>query len=288
MAVIATRHDELKQVVQRIDGVSTLPSVAAKIINTVRDPRSSAKDLMRVVGSDPSLSARVLRTVNSAAHGLSVPITNLHHAITYLGFRQVRNLALTASVSRIFQGGDEIGPYSRLGLWRHMVSVAIGARMVACRLGFSEFEDAFLAGLMHDIGIILADQHVHPRFEQVIGQLQVGTPLCETEHAVFGFDHQALGERVAQTWKFPSLLLASIGRHHRSHLCRDPDAALIQCVEVANIICTLKGISSVGLKLVQPEVAVFRALGMGPQDIRVLANDLDGCLRQHERLFEML
>lgn len=286
----ATRTPEtIERVIGRISEISTLPTVAMKIMETVQDPRSSAKDLMRVVGSDPALTTRLLRAVNSAAYGLRVKITNLQHAIACLGFTQVRNLALTASVSSVFRGGDRVGNYSRLDLWRHMVSVAIGARLLSRRLGMPNFEDAFLAGLLHDIGLILLDQHAHAHFAEMIAAATASRqPLCQVERETYGFDHALLGEMMAENWKLPVTLRAAIGQHHRSHNYKGEGAAIVQCVETANVICSLKGMPSVGVNLVQPNLSVFQALGLSQADIKVYAQDLDQAIAQHESLFDLL
>src|SRR5690606_832545 len=104
-----------------------------------RNQESNAADLKTVVEGDPSLSARVLRTVNSAAYAVRSKVSNLHQAISLLGFNQIRNLAITASVSDSFKTDNVSGPYRRSGLWRHLVSVGICARLVAARTRMSNF-----------------------------------------------------------------------------------------------------------------------------------------------------
>ena len=282
------KSESVESLVSRIVDVSSLPTVAVKIIEIVQDPDSGAKDLMRVVSADPALSTRVLRTTNSAAYGLTKKVTNVQSAISYLGFNQVRNLALTASVSDVFKGGDPIGSYTRLGLWRHMVAVAIASRMIAQRLGVAQFEDAFLAGLLHDVGIVLMDQHAHRGFTHVMTSLKDDSPLCDVERELLGFDHAAVGELVAAQWRLPDMVRDTIGAHHRAQLYKGSHSSIVHCVIIANTMCTLKGISSVGKKLVRTDLSVFQALGLDQTGVIVLAKDLDIELRRHEALFEML
>ncbi|HUW82116.1 MAG TPA: HDOD domain-containing protein [Phycisphaerae bacterium] len=273
--------------IDRIVEISTLPHIAVKVMEIARDPNAGAADLKRVVEGDPALSGRVLRSINSAAYGLRATITNLHHAISYLGFSEIRNLAMTASVAKIFKTGEAVGRYRRDMLWRHMVSVGLCARLIATRSKLASFEDCFLAGLLHDIGIILEDQHLHQPFRQVIQGLDGSTPLCEVERDTLGFDHTTLGSRIAEKWHFPSVVRAAIRFHHMSQQYRGEDASLIQCVEVANLICTLKGTSSVGQKLVKAPVYAFQVLNLSKEDIVVLASDLDREVSLNEGLFEL-
>lgn len=258
-----------------------------RVLEVAQDPEAGVADLKNVVEGDPALSARVLRIVNSAAFGLRHRVTNLHQAISYLGFSQVRNLALTASVAEIFRTDGAIGTYRRSALWRHLVAVAVCARMVAVRVGRPDFEDAFVAGLLHDVGLILEDQHAHRQFERVIHSLEGATSLCAVEKEHMGFDHCMLGERVAQQWSFPHAVTGAIAYHHNSERYRGEDAEIVHSVAVANSICTMKGISSVGRKLVAPPAGAFRALRLGREDILVLAVDLDQELKRNEALFEL-
>ena len=131
----------LAATVSRIVEISTLPQIALQVVEVAKDPNAGARELKQVVERDPALSGRVLRSINSAAYGSQARITSLQHAISYLGFSEIRNLALTASVAKIFKTEETIGPYQRTMLWRHMVSVGICARLLASRLRLSNFED---------------------------------------------------------------------------------------------------------------------------------------------------
>jgi len=277
----------LEAVVERVRDVSTLPEIALHVIEVAKDPAASAADLKQVVEGDPALAARVLRMVNSAACGVRTPVTNLQQAISFLGFSQVRNLALTASVSEIFRTDRCIGTYERSALWRHLVSVGVCARLVCVRCGMAEFEDAFLAGLLHDIGIVLEDQYAHEEFSRMVLDLKPGVTLADTERRHLGFEHCTLGLRIAELWHFPAVVKAAIRFHHASDRYDDEGCAIVHCVEVANLICSIKGISSVGQQLVSPRLQSVRALGLGKDDIVVLATDLDGELAANESLFEL-
>ena len=158
----------LEEISRRIDQISTLPQVALRVMKVANDPNSGAANLKEVMEGDVALSARVLRCVNSSAYAVRVKVTNLQQAIAYLGMKQIRNLAMTASVSQLFKQDETIGTFRRAGLWRHFVSVGLAARLIAMRLKFANFEDMFLAGLLHDIGIVFEDQYAHRDFVATI------------------------------------------------------------------------------------------------------------------------
>ncbi len=273
---VKTSKDHLGALATQIRDISTLPHIAIQVINIVNDPRSSAADLKAVVESDPALAARVLRAVNSAAYGLKYEVTTILNAISLLGFHEVKNLVLAASVVNLFQQDVRIGPYTRQGLWRHLVSVAIAARMVAARAGSVRFEEAFLGGLLHDLGLILLDQHFHRSFAKILGHLQPGTSLCEVERHRLGFDHAELGARVAETWGFPGAIVAAIRYHHRAESYRGEHRVIVQAVETANFLCAFKGIDSIGIPHVNPPSgSILEALSFDRHGLKVLCEDLD-------------
>jgi putative nucleotidyltransferase with HDIG domain len=282
-----TRPPEMDDVVRRVNEISTLPHVATKVMEVANDPTSNAMDLRGVIETDAALSARILRCVNSSAYATREKISNLQQAIAYLGLKQIRSLALTASVAELFAQDEAIGPYRRRGLWQHLVAVGICARLIAMRQEIADFEDAFVAGLLHDIGIVLEDQYVHEHFRAVIRNLATGTTLAETEHRVLGFDHARLGAKVADSWRFPARLKAAIGHHHMSVNYRGEDVAIVRCVEIANLICTVKDYSSVGLKLVKVSPPALSALALTREHLLVLAQDLDEEMDKNSVLFGM-
>lgn len=284
---LAPPSEALEAALRRIDEISTLPQIALRVMQVANDPHSGAGDLKEVMESDAALSARVLRCVNSSAYALRTKITNLQQAIAYLGLKQIRNLAMTASVSELFAKEEMIGIYRRSQLWRHLVSVGLCARLIAMRMRFMNFEDMFLAGLLHDVGIVLEDQHVHSGFFLVIRSLSKDKTLAEVERKHMGFDHMELGERVAAAWGFPDSVKAAIRHHHNSAGYRGDQVDLVRCVEVANLLCSLKGISSVGVSLIRVSQPAIRGLGLSKQDLLVLADDLEHEIASHQNLFTM-
>ncbi|NLX14093.1 MAG: HDOD domain-containing protein [Phycisphaerales bacterium] len=281
------KHIPLNQVLARINEISTLPHLALRVMQVANDPEAGAAELKNVVEADAALSARVLRSVNSSAYALQTKITNLHYAISYLGFNQIRNLAVTALVSEAFKLRGTIGRYDRAELWRHIVSVGICARMLAARKRIPNYEDAYLAGLLHDFGIILEDQHLHDSFEAMIIALDGTRSLSELEEEYLGFNHSTIGLWMGKNWKFPPAVQSSIQYHHASHKCTNEHVPIVQCVEIADFICSFKGITSVGINLVPPPKDTIMAMELTKDDLKVLITDLDTEILRYESLFKV-
>ncbi len=276
-------NKNLEQVVRRATEVSTIPAIALKVAEVAADEEATVANLKTVLESDAPLSARVLRHVNSSAIGLRNRITNLGAAIAYLGMRQIRNMAIAASVCDLFKSQEKIGNYTRPNLWKHLVAVAICSQKLAMRQRMPNFEDAFLAGLLHDFGIILEDQYAHADFCKVLLNPELSSSsLQDAERQQMGFDHTILGQRVAANWKLPEVVKAAVAFHHCSNLYRGPESAVLACVEVANMICSFHGWTSIGVNLVVPRRELIDQLGLSAADVTVLAEGTEKELEQRK------
>ncbi len=274
----------LDTAVRRVTELSTLPQVAMRIVEAARDPALGTAELSRLVESDPSLGARVLRAVNSAAYGLRTKAATVQRAVTYLGMKAVANLATTAVIADLFRQPASLGRYTREGLWTHMVSTALASRFIALRSGMGAFEEAFLAGLLHDVGLILEDQCFHKHFREVMEKLNPSRPLVEQEQRVLGFDHTLLGARVGERWHFPEEVLAAVRHHHAPDGYHGPHLPVVDAVAQANLLCTLKGRGSVGVNLLTPQIGSLGRLGLTVEDLKVIAEDLDEEFKRHAEL----
>lgn len=279
----------LDRTIGRIREISSLPAVVEQMTAVVASDRSSADDLRVVVEADPALAARMLRTVNSAAYGLAAPVHTIHKAICYLGFNEVKNLALTASIAPMFRAAPAVGGYDRRGLWRHSVAVAVAARTLAARLGNPRTEEAFLAGLLHDVGVILMDQYLHPAFTQIVAAFSPQRPLWEIEFEIVGFNHTDLGAGVAERWRLPAGPVDAIRHHHRADLCTGDNRCIVQMVEVANYVCTKFGYSATGICPVgAPSTATLSAIQLRTDDLVALTHQLPQELEKRRSLFDLV
>lgn len=285
-ALFDTAEGELDEIAWRIREVSAImPQLVMQIIRIMNDPQASASRLQGAVECDPSLVARLLRTANSAAYGLRRRVSTVREAICYLGFNEVMNLVMTASFADVFKTDATVGCYSRQGLWRHLVSVAVASRFVATRCGMRRFEEAYIAGLLHDFGLILMDQFLRKAFHDIVKVVATGRPLCESERQRLGFDHTQLGGRVADLWNLPASTTAAIRYHHRADVCQGDNRPIAQVVEIADFLCSAKHRSAVGIERVDPpNGSAFAALSIDRQGYTILWDDLDGELVKADAL----
>ena len=196
---VQQRETIVSNAIREISHIATLPEVTLKIIQIVEDPKSTAQDLHKVVSHDPALCSRILKVVNSSFYGLPGQIGSINRAIVMLGLNAVKNIAIAASMSKLFKGGDLTPQFSAKHLWTHSVGVAAGAKMMADTLKIGLSDEAFLAGLMHDVGVMVEFQLDRNKLIEVLQKSMPdgnGVPaedMLELETEVFGANHQDFG-----------------------------------------------------------------------------------------------
>ncbi|NQT38345.1 MAG: HDOD domain-containing protein [Planctomycetes bacterium] len=275
----ATPEELVQQLFSRISEVSTLPTVALQIIEVANNPSSGAADLLDAVEYDAALATRIVRTVNSSYYSLQNKVADLKLAITLLGFKEIRNLAMTANVAQLFKADADCGNYSRQALWTHLVATGTTARLIAERCRKAVPREAYLAGLLHDLGLILIDQYLNKPFLQVLDVLAEDTPLCGVEEEILGFNHMQLGEYVASQWRLPDHLIAAIRYHHAPQSYTGEYRGMVDIVSLANFLCHAKGFSSMGVRNAEvPPAEVFARLGLEEQHVAAIWEQLDDAL----------
>ena len=202
--------------VERIRGEESLlsmPQSLSQILTMVNGDDFSMKDLSRVIMKDPGLTTKALKMANSAFYRHQCKISTVDQAVMMLGAMQVKCLALSASV---FQTAllEKVCKIDIKAMFSHFISVALGARMLAEAADFKAAEEAFIAGLLHDIGLVFFLNHYPQDYAQVVENVGRYGSLIEAEKGILGIDHAAVGRMLAEKWNFPPSLCEAIGQHH--------------------------------------------------------------------------
>ncbi len=237
--------NRLTRLTERIKDLPTLPVVANNIIQIVQNPRSSALEVGKAISQDQALASRVLRTANSAFYGFPGKITTITHAIVILGFANVRNIVLTASIFDIFSSKGN-GNFDREGLWEHSLACGVASKLIAKRLGIKNLEEVFIFGLLHDLGKLVLDRYFNEEFVRVVGSVrEKGILMKDAERELLGIDHAAVGGMVAEKWGLPPVLVKAIRFHHNPQLAME-SMRIVAIVHLADIICRAIGIGDGG------------------------------------------
>jgi len=226
--------------IKNISHIATLPEITLKIIALVEDPASTAQDLHKLIGNDPALCSRILKVVNSAFYGLPRQIGSINRAIVLLGLNAVKNIAIAASLTKLFRGGELCPHFSARNLWTHSMATAAGSKLICDTLKLGLPDEAFLAGLIHDIGLMVEMQAQRENMLKVFDELKFdedGVPnanMRAIEQKVIGADHCAFGAGLCNLWKFPQSFSYVAGSHHDPLAVPQANRMLVTIINLAD------------------------------------------------------
>jgi HD-like signal output (HDOD) protein len=269
-----------------ISQIATLPEITLKIIELVENPRSTAQDLHKVIANDPALVARILKVVNSAFYGLPGQIGSINRAIVLLGLNAVKNIVIAASLAKLFRGGKVSPHFAAKDLWSHSIAVGVMSKLLVTKINNTLPDEAFLAGLIHDIGILVELQAFRePLVEIVERAAKEENRYIDIETSILGVDHQALGAGLTAKWKFPRSFQYVTGYHH-SPLSLAPECRWLTCiVHVADHLVCRAGIGfALTCKSEPLDSAVVQELGISVEEAETLAKSLPDALKEVESL----
>ncbi|MCD4720868.1 MAG: HDOD domain-containing protein [Desulfobacula sp.] len=244
-----------------IKKLPSFPQVATKLLEVSRDETASLADLSKIVETDPGISVRVLEIVNSAMYGLGRKITALSEAVVFLGLDEIKKLAIGMTVfEKMFKSG-RAKEFDRLLFWRHCLCVAVLSMEIAKETGYPDPEEAYIAGLLHDVGKVLLDIQGRMDYGEVIQEISVSTdPVIEKERSIIGLGHDDIGAFFCSMWKLPEKLVMAVKYHHQSfeplNFSKE-ETQLISIVSLADFLCWTQGIGSFDIirpPILSPEV----------------------------------
>jgi len=207
--------DRVRRIAQSVLSLPTLPTVVAKVVQMVQDPRTSAQDLARIIATDQVLTAKVLKLANSSYYGFPRKIGTINLAVVLLGYETVRDLVLSVSVIEKFSQpeGDLWFDYSLF--WEHSMATGIACRLFAQKLHYHIVGEAFVAGLIHDIGKLVLNNYMKKEFRNILRKANTENLLFyEAEEKVLGVSHGRIGAWMVERWNLPKTIVEALAYHH--------------------------------------------------------------------------
>jgi len=213
---------KVELVLAQLESLPPLAPVAARILALTEDSRSSAGQIIELIGSDPSLTMRVLSLLKRADRGVRTEAVTIQNAVVLLGFKTIRQVTLAVKVMEVFGGpeggADSEDQFDRIEFWKHCLGVACAARRIAMHVPGQhiDVEEAFVLGLLHDVGKIALRAAMPKSFAKVVRQANAARgDIIEVERAILGVDHTLVGRRLAERWNLPRPLIDTIWLHHQ-------------------------------------------------------------------------
>ena len=234
------------RILSKMKDIKSFPKFVLETMRKLNDPESNAADVAQSLSRDEGLVLRVLKLANSAAYGVSRNISNISEAIALLGYKSVSNIILAATVYSAMDKGFTGYALDRGELWRHSLMVAYTSRHLAGLTGTVSTEDAYVGGLLHDIGKVILNDYVRFGYGIIVKIVEEKhIPFTEAERQVLGFDHAMIGELLVEKWNMPESYTVPIAYHHRPNDLPQEKMKyqpLLDVVTVANTICLMLGI----------------------------------------------
>ena len=238
-------HPKLNAKMQQLGGipeVPALPDLYLKLRDLVNSPNGTSQKAAELIGRDPALAMKVLKTVNSPVYGLRQQVSKLDQAVSLLGFNEITNLVLAVTVLKQFpvRPGDRLLNLKKF--WEHSIGVAVMARVImkhSRKIFGTNTEEAFISGLVHDVGKLILYQSFPKEFTEAMN-------LCRTEQLtmvlaeerIFGFTHQDMGAYIADVWGFSRNMVKAIELHNTPFMLDTDDQSFVfvSLIHIANLL----------------------------------------------------
>lgn len=237
------QSDKINEILETVKELQPLPVNITRVLHATEEPETTATKLSEFIGLDQALAANVLHLANAASLGFGPPCSTLTDSVMRLGFKRIRTIVLGIGASNPLT--QRLRGY-RLGegqLWTHSIATATTAQWLANYFHYPQTEEAYVAGLLHDIGKLLLDQFIMLDYQQILYSVQIQKKmLCDAEEQLIGINHAKVGGLMAEKWNFPGILIEAISCHHAPGNAYD-QPILAAITNIANAICA-KGVGN--------------------------------------------
>ncbi len=221
------------ELIANLGDLPPLPQVAAQVLRISADPDATAEDLRKVISTDQALTSQILKISNSAMFGMMREIKTLSQAIMTLGFSTIKSVVIASSAKNLYQRGA-VGLQERL-LWEHALVTALASRALGKSLKFPRVEEAFIGGLMHDIGKSVMGVKFPERYGALMRTVYNGQgDALDLELETFGFDHTMVGEALLRSWNLAQSLEEAVRWHHQPSGASEANKPIAAIIALGN------------------------------------------------------
>jgi putative nucleotidyltransferase with HDIG domain len=224
----------MQKKIDSITNLPTLPAIAMQVNRLLQDYDSPLESLASLLEKDQSLVIRILRLVNSSFFGFKSRVNSVRHAVSLLGYNTVRNAVVTVAVMDTLSLKENLKGFEITEFWEHATHVAVTTRFLAVQTRLAAIEDAFTAGLLHDIGKVVLANYFPDELGLILEtQNTAGLSFLQAEQKVDSCPHALIGGHLAGRWMLPEPLVDAI-RHHHDNADRSGNSHLSVLVHIAD------------------------------------------------------
>lgn len=286
MSSLIEKHD-IEYILEEVVTLPSLPGTVAHITQLVNDPDCPLSDVAKAISADPSIALKSLRLVNSAYYGLREKVNSVEHAVVLLGMKVIKNLVFTATVFDTLQSDEE-------ALMRHSIACGVVMRILVdsgsvknCPI--EEPDEAFVFGLLHDVGKIIIGQFM-AKEEVLVADMSESQqiPWDEAESEILGFDHAEMGGQLALKWKLTDEMTNAIAGHHDVNQCLDPAfKGVAALLAVANYISSAAGFHAKSAVLPKVDTETWELTGLTGETLAPIVEEFFNSTPDIEELLKL-
>lgn len=271
--------------IDKFKKIRTLPHIVSRLVQLVNDEDSTLQDFEEVIRLDPALVARLLTLVNSSYFGLTRKVDSISRAVALLGMKNLHNIAVTDAIQGMLRSDFGTAEFSPQRLWLHSAASSICCKMIAERIFSINGDDAYLCGILHDIGLIVEMETEKEIFLKLIERLVINGPtIIELEQDLFQSNHCQIGYMLAKDWSIPDPIADAIRDHHQDNGAIIPHSptGILQMSEyiIQQLGFSIKdGLSAI----LAPSLAVH--IQSNVEEYKVLAEDLPEELEKTKNMY---
>jgi putative nucleotidyltransferase with HDIG domain len=280
-----TASRSLEKIVTAVGELPASPVIMQTLMGLTSDVNTDIEKIRNALLSDQSLTAKVLRLSNSTFYGRSKEVKTLDEAIVILGFQTLRSLAIATSTYTLYHGTGRDNIEERL--WEHSMATAIACRLLASKCKHPQREEAFICGLLHDIGKLVLIQKRRDEYLDLLKTAHEGTKdLLELEQRQFEFTHADIGLVLLNKWSFPPVLSSAVYEHHNPQMADDSILPLSALLQLGDTLARQTGIGLIaGVTAEAETLPATRQLALDTEALDALREDVAKMFDEERKLF---
>jgi len=271
----------------KFKSMKTLPNVAIQLTRMISEDSYSMQAFEEIIKLDPTLVLKLLKTINSPYYALMSKVTSISEAVAFIGMDNLRNLIVMDVLKNLVTNSKSSDVFSRNKLWLHSAAVAICSQLIAERIFQQNSENAFLCGLIHDIGMIIEDQLEPELFMMACNAYKSGEKsIIQYEKEHIGTDHAKVGFQLARDWKLPLSVLNGIQQHHLNNNKIKPEE-LTGIIQIADYLIYRQNVTPIEGMQGNLSQTLLLHMRKNIQEYKAIALDLPEELAKAEELYSL-
>jgi HD-like signal output (HDOD) protein len=211
------KRQRTELILKKVNTLSPVPKILSEVLQLLGDPETSPHSLAKAISKDQSVVLKLLTIANSPFYGLTKRVSSIEFAIMILGYDEIRNVVSALSLMESMKNKSDQYLDQR-SFWLHSLITATIAKKLAMDLSLEKCSEAFISGLLHDLGISVIHRFMHSDFVIISDLSTNGTPYLDAEMQILGMNHQVIGETLLKNWNIPEMICGMVKNHHTPQL----------------------------------------------------------------------